>query len=35
MILKKEEFMQQVKGCMLPDIFDQQLLDNDSQMFGK
>jgi hypothetical protein len=33
--LKKEEFMQQIKGCKLPDMFDQHLLDNASEMFGK
>jgi len=35
MILKKEEFMQQIEGCKLPDMFDQHLLDNASEMFGK
>jgi hypothetical protein len=34
-ILKKEEFMQQIEGCKLPDMFDQHLLDNASEMFGK
>jgi hypothetical protein len=34
-ILKKEEFMQQIEGCKLPDMFDQHLLDNASKMFGK
>jgi hypothetical protein len=33
--LKKEEFMQQIEGCKLPDTFDQHLLDNASDMFGK
>jgi len=30
--LKKEEFMQQIKDCKLPEIFDQNLLDNASAM---
>jgi hypothetical protein len=34
-ILKKEEFMQQIEGCKLPKIFDQNLLDNASEMFRK
>lgn len=33
--LKKEEFMRQIEGCKLPEIFDQGLLDNASEMFGK
>ncbi len=33
-ILKKEEFMQQI-GYRLPEIFDQHLLDNASEMFSK
>jgi hypothetical protein len=33
--LKKEEFMQQIEGCKLTEIFDQHLLDNASEMFGK
>jgi len=33
--LKKEEFMRQIEGCILPDIFDQHLLDNASEMFSK
>lgn len=33
--MKKEEFMQQIKDCKLPEIFDQNLLDNASAMFGK
>jgi hypothetical protein len=33
--LKKEEFMRQIEGCRLPDIFDQHLLDNASEMFSK
>ena len=27
--------MQQIEGCKLPDVFDQHLLDNASEMFGK
>jgi hypothetical protein len=34
-ILKKEEFMRQIDGCKLPEIFDQDLLDNASEMFSK
>jgi hypothetical protein len=34
-ILKKEEFMRQIEGCRLPESFDQHLLDNASEMFGK
>jgi len=34
-ILKKEEFMRQIEGCRLPEIFDQHLLDNASEMFSK
>jgi len=33
-ILKKEEFMQKIEGCKLPEIFDQGLLDNASEMFS-
>ena len=33
--MKKEEFMRQIEGCKLPEIFDQHLLDNASEMFGK
>jgi len=33
--LKKEEFMQQIEGCKLPEIFDQHLLDNAAEMFSK
>ena len=33
--MKKEEFMQQIEGCKLPKIFDQNLLDNAAEMFGK
>jgi hypothetical protein len=35
MILKKEEFMQQFEGIMLPETFDQDLLDHAAEMFGK
>jgi hypothetical protein len=34
-ILKKEEFMRQIDGCKLPEVFDQDLLDNASEMFSK
>ena len=33
--MKKEEFMQQIDGCNLPEIFDQHLLDNAAEMFSK
>jgi len=33
--LKKEEFMQQIKGCKLPKSFDQHLLDHAAEMFDK
>jgi hypothetical protein len=33
--LKKEEFMQQIEGCKLPESFDQHLLDSASDMFSK
>jgi hypothetical protein len=33
--LKKEEFMQQIEGCRLPEIFDQHLLDHAAEMFSK
>jgi hypothetical protein len=33
--LKKEEFMRIIEGCRLPEMFDQNLLDNASVMFGK
>jgi hypothetical protein len=35
MILKKEEFMLLIEGCKLPEMFDQNLLDNASVMFSK
>jgi hypothetical protein len=34
-ILKKEEFMLLIEGCKLPEMFDQNLLDNASVMFSK
>ena len=34
-LLKKEEFMRQIEGCKLPEKFDQRLLDNAAEMFGK
>lgn len=33
--MKKEEFMQQIEGCRLPEIFDQHLLDHAAEMFSK
>ena len=33
--MKKEEFMQQIEECRLPEAFDQRLLDNASEMFSK
>jgi hypothetical protein len=33
--LKKEEFMLLIEGCRLPEMFDQNLLDNASVMFSK
>jgi hypothetical protein len=33
--LKKEEFMQRIEGCRLPESFDQHLLDYASDMFSK
>ena len=33
--MKKEEFMQRIEGCKLPESFDQHLLDNASDMFRK
>jgi hypothetical protein len=33
--LKREEFMQLIDGCQLPEMFDQNLLDNASVMFSK
>jgi hypothetical protein len=34
-ILKKEDFMHLIVGCRLPEMFDQNLLDNASVMFSK
>jgi hypothetical protein len=34
-ILNKEEFMQHIEGCRLPEIFDQHLLDHAAEMFSK
>jgi hypothetical protein len=34
-ILKKDEFMQKIAGCSLPESFDQHLLDTASEMFSK
>ena len=33
--MKKEEFMLLIEGCRLPEMFDQNLLDNASVMFSK
>lgn len=33
--MKKEEFMQQIEVCRLPEIFDQHLLDHAAEMFSK
>ncbi len=33
--MKKEEFMKQIEGCRLPEIFDQHLLDHAAEMFSK
>jgi hypothetical protein len=33
-VLKKEEFMRKIEGCKLPEAFDQNLLDNASEMFS-
>jgi len=34
-ILRKDEFLQQFEGIMLPETFDQHLLDHAAEMFGK
>lgn len=34
-ILNRDEFMRQFEGIMLPEKFDQDLLDQASEMFGK
>ncbi|MCX6677880.1 MAG: hypothetical protein NTU95_08055 [Methanothrix sp.] len=33
--MRKEEFLQQFEGIMLPETFDQDLLDHAAEMFGK
>lgn len=33
--MKKEEFLEQIEGIMLPERFDQHLLDHAAEMFGK
>ena len=33
--MKKEEVMQQIEGCRLPEIFDQYLLDSAAEMFSR
>jgi hypothetical protein len=33
--MKKEEFLEQIEGCILPEMFDQHLLDHAAEMFGK
>jgi len=33
--LKKEEFMKEIEGCKLPQVFEQNLLDKAEEMFGK
>ncbi len=33
--MKKEEFLEQIEGIMLPEMFDQRLLDHAAEMFGK
>jgi len=33
--MKKEEFLEQIEGIMLPEMFDQCLLDHAAEMFGK
>jgi len=33
--LRKDEFLQQFDGIMLPETFDQDLLDHAAEMFGK
>jgi hypothetical protein len=34
-VLRKDEFLQQFEGIMLPETFDQDLLDHAANMFGK
>lgn len=33
--MNKEEFLEQIEGIMLPEVFDQNLLDHAAEMFGK
>ena len=33
--MKKEEFLEQIEGFLLPEVFDQNLLDHAAEMFGK
>ena len=33
--MKKEEFLEQIEGCILPEMFDQRLLDHAAEMFGR
>jgi len=33
--MKKEEFLEQIEGIMLPEMFDPRLLDHAAEMFGK
>jgi len=33
--MKKEEFQMQIEGCLLPEVFDQHLLDHAAEMFGR
>ncbi|MBN1235313.1 MAG: hypothetical protein JW999_04600 [Methanotrichaceae archaeon] len=33
--MRKDEFLQQFEGIMLPETFDQDLLDHAAEMFGK
>jgi hypothetical protein len=33
--LKREDFLQQLEGIILPETFDQDLLDHAAEMFGK
>lgn len=35
MILKKKDFLSHIEGCMLPERFDQHLLDHAADMFAK
>ncbi|HUS77012.1 MAG TPA: hypothetical protein VMY43_13550 [Methanothrix sp.] len=34
-VLRKDEFLQQFEGIMLPETFDQDLLNHAAEMFGK